>query len=151
MLGSPSVFHSLVHPAFRRKSRAPRIGRHSVKVPLQIVVRNLAHSEALEARIRESITKLEGVHPRIVSCRVTVEESHRHQQQGREYQVRIDARVPGKELVASHDHHEDVYVALRDATQAMRRQLEDAVKTSRGDVKAHSRPEPGNSAPEGES
>ena len=117
-----------------------------MKVPLQIVIRNVAHSEALEARIRESIAKLDGVHPRIVSCRVTVEESHRHRQQGRHFQVRIDARVPGKELVASHDHDEDVYVALRDATQAMRRQLEDAVSAARGDIKAHSRPRPGNSA-----
>ena len=120
-----------------------------MKMPLQIVVRNLAHSDALEARIRESIAKLEGIHPRIVSCRVTVEESHRHHQQGRQFQVRIDARVPGKELVASHDHHEDVYVALRDATLAMRRQLEDAVSTARGEIKAHSTPRPGNPASEG--
>lgn len=120
-----------------------------MKMPLQIVVRNLAHSDALEARIRESIAKLEGIHPRIVSCRVTVEESHRHHQQGRQFQVRIDARVPGKELVASHDHHEDVYVALRDATLAMRRQLEDAVSTARGEIKAHSTPRPGIPASEG--
>jgi ribosomal subunit interface protein len=118
-------------------------------MPLQIVVRNLAHSDALEARIRESIAKLEGIHPRIVSCRVTVEESHRHHQQGRQFQVRIDARVPGKELVASHDHHEDVYVALRDATLAMRRQLEDTVSAARGEIKAHSTPRPGNPASEG--
>lgn len=120
-------------------------------MPLQIVVRNLAHSEALEARIREGIAKLEGVHPRMVSCRVTVEESHRHHQQGRQFQVRIDARVPGKELVASHDHHEDVYVALRDAMLAMRRQLEAADSTARGDIKAHSMPRPGSPAPEGDS
>jgi hypothetical protein len=42
-----------------------------------------------------------------------------------------------------------VYVALRDATQAMRRQLEEAVKTSRGDIKAHSVPQPGNTTSEG--
>lgn len=121
-----------------------------MKVPLQIIVRNLPHSEALEARIRESIAKLDGVHPRIVSCRVTVEESHRHHQRGRHFQVRIDARVPGKELVASHDHDEDVYVALRDAMQALRRQLEGTVETTRGDIKAHSMPSPGKSTSGGE-
>jgi ribosomal subunit interface protein len=130
----------MMHPAFRRRRKTNKAGRIAVKVPMQIIIRNLAHSEALEARVRESVSKLEDLHPHIVSCRVTVEESHRHQHQGRQFQVRIDARVPGKEFVASHDHDEDVYIALRDAVLAMRRQLEDAAKVSRGEIKLHSRP-----------
>lgn len=112
-----------------------------MQVPLQIVVRNLHHSEALEARVREDAAKLETFHPRIVSCRVTIEESRKHQQQGRLFQVRIDARVPGRELVVDRDHHEDVYVALRDAFHAMTRKLEDAARTARGDVKTHRKAE----------
>ena len=99
--------------------------------------------------MRESVAKLEEFHPGIVSCRVTIEESHKHQRHGRQFQVRIDTRVPGRELVASHDHDEDVYVALRDACLAMRRQLEEAARTARGDVKSHSMPQPDESAPEG--
>lgn len=121
-----------------------------MKVPMQIIIRNLAHSEALEARVRDSVSKLEGIHPNIVSCRVTVEESHRHQHQGRQFQVRIDARVPGKEFVASHDHDEDVYIALRDAVLAMRRQLEDAARVSRGEIKSHSQPKAADSGSAGE-
>jgi len=108
-----------------------------MEVPLQIVVRNFPHSAALEARVRESVAKLEEFHPRIVSCRVTIEESSRHQRQGRQLQVRIDVRVPGKEIAVNREHDEDVYVALGDAFDAARRQLEDAARVARGDVKTH--------------
>jgi cold shock CspA family protein len=51
--------------------------------------------------------------------------------------VSIDLRVPGKEIVANRDHHEDVYVALRDAFDAAKRQLEETVRLQRGEVKVH--------------
>jgi len=108
-----------------------------MQLPLQINVHGLPHSEALEARVREHAAKLEEFHSRIVSCRVTVEESRKRRGKGRHFQVRVDVRIPGKEIVASHDHDEDVYVAVRDAFQAVRRQLEDAVREMRGDTKSH--------------
>jgi ribosomal subunit interface protein len=111
-----------------------------MQIPLQITVRHMAPSDALEARIREQAAKLEEFHPRLVSCRVTVEEIARHQQQGRQFRVSIEARVPGQELVSNRDHHEDVYVALRDAFDALARQLEDEVRVKRGDVKSHKLP-----------
>ena len=92
-------------------------------IPLQITVRGLTQSDALEARIRKQVAKLERVHPRITRCHVTVEESNKHQQQGREFKVRVDVSVPGHEIVADHDHDEDVYVALRDAFDAAKHQL----------------------------
>src|SRR5690606_22918580 len=60
-----------------------------------------------------------------------------HHHQGRPFRVSIDLRVPGKEIVANRDHHEDVYVALRDAFDAAKRQLEETVRLQRGDVKVH--------------
>jgi len=116
-----------------------------METPLQVVVRHVAHSDALEARVRESVAKLEEFHPRIVSCRVTIEESRKHHRKGRQFQVRIDTRVPGKEIIASLGHNEDVYLALRDAVAATRRQLEDAVRMARGDVKAREAAKQGNS------
>jgi ribosome-associated translation inhibitor RaiA len=107
---------------------------------LQIVVRHLAHSDALEARVRKDVAKLLSSHPRMVSCRVTVEELGKHRHQGRQFQVRIDARTPGKEIVSRRDHHEDVYVALREAFDAMRRQLKDAAGLARGEVKTRPAP-----------
>jgi ribosomal subunit interface protein len=108
-----------------------------MQVPLQITVRDFPQSEALEARIRDKAAKLGEFHPRITSCRVTVEELRKHHQQGRHFQVSVDVRVPGKEIVANRAHHEDVYVALRDAFDAAKRQLEEVARLKRGDVKAH--------------
>ena len=43
----------------------------------------------------------------------------------------------GGEIAVNRDHHEDVYVALRDAFDAARRKLEDFAREQRGDVKHH--------------
>lgn len=107
-----------------------------MQVPLQITIRNVQHSDALEALIRDKVVKLTEFHPRITSCRVTVEASARHRRQGHLFQVRIDVRVPQREIVATRDRDEDVYVALREAFDAAKRQLDEAVRELRGDVKS---------------
>jgi ribosomal subunit interface protein len=113
-----------------------------MQVPLQINFHDVPQSEALEARVREKAARLEAFYPRIMSCRVAIEAQHRHKHQGKHYAVRVDVRVPGREIVANRDHHEDVYVALREAFDAARRQLEEYAKVQRGDVKAHAAPPP---------
>jgi ribosomal subunit interface protein len=111
-----------------------------METPLQITMQNVPRSEALEARIRESAGKLEQFHPRITSCRVAVDEIDKHHRQGREYRVRVEVHAPGHEkAISTLHHHEDVYVALRDAFDSARRQLEDRVREARGDVKRHAR------------
>jgi hypothetical protein len=67
----------------------------SLEVPLQILLRNVPHSDALDAEIRRRAAKLETFHPRLSSCRVTVERLGAHQRQGPEFRVRIDVRAPG--------------------------------------------------------
>ena len=112
-----------------------------MQVPLQITVRDIPHSEALDAHIRERAGKLEAFYPRITSCRVVVEQPAQHKHQGKLYNVRIDIHVPGGEVVVSRDHlHEDVYVTLRDAFDAAKRQLEDYARRQRGDTKTHELP-----------
>jgi ribosomal subunit interface protein len=111
-----------------------------MQTPLQITFRNLPRSEALEARIRDKAAKLEEFDPSIMSCHVVVEELDRHHHQGKQFTVRLDIRLPGHEVVVDRDHHEDIYVALRDAFNAAGRQLEEVVRTRRRDVKAHQVP-----------
>ena len=102
-----------------------------MQIPLQITVRDMPRSDALDARIREKAASLEHFHPRITSCRVTVAEYRKHHHQGRCFQVRVDVRVPGHaEIVSNLHHHEDVYVALRDAFDSTARQLEEVVRES---------------------
>ena len=116
-----------------------------MEIPLQSHFHNMDPSPAVEADVRERALKLERFSDRIISCRVTVEAPHKHHRQGKVFHVVVDIRIPGGELVASRDSgedhaHEDVYVAIRDAFKAARRQLEDRVRVRRGKVKLHEVP-----------
>lgn len=104
---------------------------------LEITVRDIPHSDALENQIRQKAEKLEKFYPHIISCRVVVGMPHKHKHQGREFNVRLDITVPGSELVVNHDVDEDVYVALRDAFKAAKRQLEDYARRQRREIKTH--------------
>jgi len=95
-----------------------------MQIPLQITLRNIPKSAAVEAAIRRKAAKLDRFHRRIVSCRVVVEIPSRHKQRGKEFVVRLDIKVPGSEIVITHDHHVDLYAALHDAFHAARRRLE---------------------------
>src|SRR3989338_4532656 len=108
-----------------------------MQIPLQITIRDVEHSEALETHIRDKAEKLDEFFKHIMSCRVVVEVPHKHHHQGKQFNVRIDIGVPGSEIVVNRDHAEDVYVALRDAFDAAKRQLDDYARKIRGDVKKH--------------
>lgn len=113
-----------------------------MQLPLKITFRNLDHSDFIETAIREKVAKLERFAQHIISCRVVVDAPHKHRNKGMIYHVKIDFTLPGKEIVVNqhadeHHAHEDVYVAIRDAFDAARRQLEDFVRQRRGEVKTH--------------
>ncbi|BBI98930.1 ribosomal pseudouridine synthase [Ferrigenium kumadai] len=108
-----------------------------MQIPLQITVRDVPQSEAVEARIRQKVDKLEEFFSHIISCRVVVEAPHKHHHQGKQYTLRIDIGVPGHEIVVNRDHHEDVFVALRDGFDAAKRQLDEYARRNRRETKVH--------------
>jgi ribosomal subunit interface protein len=113
--------------------------------PLQITFRDIPPSENVEAVIREKAEKLDQYFDKIMSCRVMIESPHTHHHQGMLYHVRVDLTVPGTELVASRatdkNHaHEDVYVAIRDAFDAAKRQLQEYKGKLKNKVKRHEAP-----------
>jgi len=100
------------------------------------------HSPAVEAKVHELADRLERYSDDIMGCRVVIEARHHHHHQGNLYHVRIDLTVPDAQLVVSrepakHHAHEDLYVAIRDAFNGIRRQVEDYARKHRGDVKYH--------------
>jgi cold shock CspA family protein/ribosome-associated translation inhibitor RaiA len=116
-----------------------------MQIPLQVTFRNVERSEVIEEDVRQHALKLEEFFDRITSCRVVIEEPHHHHHKGNLYHVRVLVSVPHRELLvdrepAEHHAHEDAHVTIRDAFDAMRRQVEDYVRELRGDVKDH--PEP---------
>ena len=139
-----------------------------MKHPLQITFRHMDSSPAVETRVREEVNSLEQHFGRITSCRVVIEEPHRRQR-GNEYHISIDLHVPGSQIVVNHvptshavagavhdlngeaekellhkdgdEHpeHKDVYVSIRDAFDAARRQLDGYAEKLRGETKRRSK------------
>jgi len=125
-------------------------------LPVQITFRNVDSSASVMARVQAEADKLDQYFDRITSCRVIVEAPHRHRQRGDSFHVRIEVGVPGKELVVTHEPtlesgeesdwhknieldgpHRDVYVAIHDSFDAMRRQLRNYAHRLRNEVKTH--------------
>ena len=116
-----------------------------MQLPVQITFRHMEASTAMEDAIRNRAAELDQFHHHIMSCRVVVEPQSRHSQNGNVYRVSIDIKVPGRELVVSREGglnqaHEDAYVAIRDAFDAIRRQLDDDAHRQRRKIKHHEVP-----------
>ena len=115
-------------------------------VPLQITFRDLPSSVAVEEQIRERTESLERVFDRLTSCRVIVEGRHRPQRAGRVAHLCIELTLPGKIITigrggaTAYEAHDDVFVAVRAAFDAARRQLDRHVRRRRGEIKSHALP-----------
>jgi ribosome-associated translation inhibitor RaiA len=67
-------------------------------IPVQITYRDIERSDALDARVRAHLEKLEGLAKTLTKCRFVLESPHRHHLHGRDYHVRIEMDVPGRTL-----------------------------------------------------
>ncbi|MFW7377766.1 MAG: HPF/RaiA family ribosome-associated protein [Oligoflexus sp.] len=113
--------------------------------PLQISFKDVSQSDAIEARVQQKFAKLMNIYPNIVSAYVTIEAPHQHRHQGFLYQVAIRLSLPEGEVNVSRrnpfdETHRDIYVAIRDAFDAAKRQLREYGRIQRGDVKTEVKP-----------
>ncbi len=108
-----------------------------METPVKIILQDMPHSDAIEGLIRKKAGHLEKYFSPIIGCRVVVDILQKHQHQGKLFNVKIELTVPGREIVITHDRHEDVNVAIRDAFDAARRKLEDFGRIREGKVKSH--------------
>jgi len=113
-----------------------------MQVPLQITARNVTIADDLDEYIRQRAAKLDEISDTIISCRVVLEEPHKHKQKGRLYHVSLELNIPGDTIVVSrepdlHDAHQDKHVVIRDAFDAAQRQLRSSIDQIKGQVKAH--------------
>jgi ribosome-associated translation inhibitor RaiA len=107
-----------------------------MEIPVKVQFRNLPFTPSLEQKVIERAQKLERYSDRITDCRVMIEASHRHHQYGVIYHVSIELDMPGKKLAVTRERemnpaHKDAWVAIRDAFDAIRRQMADYVSTWR--------------------
>jgi cold shock CspA family protein/ribosome-associated translation inhibitor RaiA len=131
-------------------------------LPLQVTFRNLPHSDAIEAMVREQASILDRYCNHIMGCRVMIEVPHRHLQEGMHHHVSVCLTVPGGEIVVKrqpslHSRQQDIQeegltkegdieqshkhlqVAVREAFDKVRRRLQDYARRQRLDVKTRVR------------
>lgn len=111
-----------------------------MQIPAQISFRHMEANEEIEALVRAKVDKLETFGDQIIGCRVVIEPAGKHHEHGNLYSVRIDVTVPHEEIVVTRTPSErtefrDIQVAIRDAFDAAKRQLEDYIRRRRGLVK----------------
>src|SRR3546814_5708156 len=77
--------------------------RMTTEMPLAIPFRNLAHSDAVEAKARDKVAKLEQAYRRITSCRIMLEALNRQHTNCTPFPVPIEVGLPpNEEMVDSN-------------------------------------------------
>jgi ribosomal subunit interface protein len=109
-----------------------------MKLPLHVTFRDMVPLPSLEPEIRRRAAKLDHWTPDVMSCQVTIEAEGNRHHTGHEYGVKLSVHVPDEVIVAGiHRRDPDVFVALREAFDALDRQLEDYARRRRGQTKPH--------------
>lgn len=108
-----------------------------MKQPLDMRFIGMEPTPAIEEVALGKAAKLDQFRPDIMTCRVTVELKDKHRHQGKSFAVRVNVTVSDHEFSVDRVHDEDVYVALREAFDDMKRQLQDSVRRVQGQVKEH--------------
>jgi len=116
-----------------------------MQTPIEIAFRHVEPSEEIKALVKEKADHLETFYDGITSCHVYIRAPHQSQRKGNIYEVTIEVRVPGDELVVRHNQndvaeHEHLRVAIRDAFAAMAVELKRWKAQIKGEVKAHDGP-----------
>lgn len=115
-----------------------------MKLPLEITFRGIRKTENLENFIRKKAAKLDQICDDLMSCRVAVERTQKHQRSGSPYRVRIQMRVPpGHELVAKKETgqselQDPLTKVLSETFESAYMQLRRQVEKRRGHIKAPS-------------
>jgi cold shock CspA family protein/ribosome-associated translation inhibitor RaiA len=116
-----------------------------LQVPLEIAFHNIASSQRAEQEIRARVADLERLYPRLVSCRVRIDQRAKDLTGTIPPVVHIELGIPGRsDLVVSHEpehllrkyRHPDVHKAITEAFRIAERQLLDLKQRRDGRTKA---------------
>lgn len=109
-----------------------------MQIPVQVTFKGVPVNDEVERACIRHAEELERFGP-IVSCRVVIDKPHRHHQHGNLYDVRLDIKLPGREIAVSrapadHARNDHADVVLREAFDEARRQIQDFVRVRREPV-----------------
>lgn len=107
-----------------------------------VVFHKVEPSDAIVTRAAQLFAKLFRKFPSVMYGTMTIEGRHHHHHNGNLYHVALRIHLPGGDVVVSHDPeqnhaHEDLYVAMRDACEAARRQLMHVAARNQGQALRH--------------
>lgn len=114
-----------------------------MELPLEISFRNLPHSEEIKALLAERARKLDEFCDHIISCRVAVEKTQKHQEKGNPFRVRIELTVPPRHDIvikrepSKGDMHESLETVIRKAFDSLEVKLGRLVDQQEGRIKEH--------------
>lgn len=117
-----------------------------MQIPAEIVYKHCEPTDELQAAVSKQIERLERFSKRITSCRVVVSAPAARHRQGGHYEVDIRIALPGRKDVIVAERHGDApelehpQVAIKRAFDVAVREIEDAMRDLRGEVKAHGAP-----------
>jgi cold shock CspA family protein/ribosome-associated translation inhibitor RaiA len=100
----------------------------------------------VEAAIARHVAQLEERWGRITACRVVVKAPSAHRRTGGLYEIHIHLSLPdGREVNVARtptadERHSDLTFAVDDAFKHARRQLQDQVRRTQGEIKQHDGP-----------
>jgi len=137
-----------------------------METPFITTFDGIDRSDALDADIQKRFARLGTYCPSILGGRVLVERAGNHHREGNRFHVRITVLLPGEHIIVEHKtggrpatvateaakarkqdevHRGHMYagVAVREAFEAARRQLQDHMTRLRREVKAHTPPPKG--------
>lgn len=118
-----------------------------MQTPAEIAFRHYEPSDEVRSEIDRQVKRLEKFGPRITSCNIVIEGPGTRHRHGAQFKADLRVAMPEhKEVVVSRtrgDAHEREHplVAVREAFNEAIRQIEDATREMRGDVKEHAPPE----------
>jgi len=113
-----------------------------MQIPVQVAFHGTPVSDEVEAICLREAAKLERYFDRATGCHVTVEQDSRRRRKGEHWKIHIRLTVPGREIVVSrdppeHEADEKIELALCEAFDRARRQLQDHARRADARVKQH--------------
>ena len=117
-----------------------------MQTPPEVQFQGMAGTPEIEEAIAAHVAQLEQRWGRITACRVVMKAPSQRHRKGGLYEVHIRLALPdGREVNVERtppqdERHADPNFALNDAFKHARRQLEDQVRRTRGEVKNHDGP-----------
>ena len=120
-----------------------------MQTPAEIEFQGMAGTAEVQNAIEKHVAELEQRWGRVTACRVVLKGPGQHHRKGGLYEVHIRLALPdGREVNVERtppadERHSDLTFAINDAFKHARRQLQDQVRRTQGQVKHHEGPPTG--------